>query len=169
MKHVLRYASWALNASRRTIMALVPSLVNPDDAFAQRVLPEPEFRLYMQLDARDRQHAYEVTKRLLRDMPDAPLELVRAALLHDVGKAGRPYRPLERILVHLYTPSDIPLEPRLAGVRGAWQRKLHHARYGADMIRAAGGDARVAELVARHHEPAGDADAERLHRIERLF
>lgn len=165
----MHHAVWLVNASRRTFLAVVPVLVRPDDAFARAVLPDPEFGLYRQMDARDRQHACEVAKRLLADVPAASPELVRAALLHDVGKAGAPYRPFERILVHLYTPADLPLEPRLNGVRGAWQRKLHHAHYGAEKIRAAGGDARVAELVARHHQPAGDRDAAVLHRIERLF
>lgn len=146
----------------------MPRLARADDAFAARLLPRAEYRLYRQMDVRDRTHACGVAKTLLRLEPTASRTLLRAALLHDVGKSGAHYRPLERILVALYTP-QVPASPRLRGVRGAWQRRRHHPRYGAHMILAAGGDARVAELVARHHHPAGDPEAERLRRADAHF
>jgi hypothetical protein len=99
---------WLKNAFWRTAVALVPRLADPDDAFARRVLTPAEYRLYMDMDVRDRVHACAVTERLLRLAPDASGELLRAALLHDVGKSGASYSAFERILVFLYAPRTPP-------------------------------------------------------------
>lgn len=150
--------AWYLNAARRTLRALVPALAPPDDAFAAERLSPALFRLYLSMDPRDRQHAGEVAKMLLARHPQASTELVRAALLHDVGKAGRPYRVVERVLVHLLPAGPVPPEPRLKGLAGALQVKRHHHAYGAELIRAAGGSEAVARLVAGHHVEGGDAE-----------
>lgn len=155
---------WYLNAPRRTLRALLPELAPPDDAFARASLPSAEYRLYLSMDRRDRQHACDVAKALRARHPGASDELVRAALLHDVGKAGRPYRLLERIVVHLLPSPWYPVEPRLEGLAGALQMKRHHPVYGAAMIRAAGGGERVARLVA--HDPSEADEVALLERID---
>jgi putative nucleotidyltransferase with HDIG domain len=149
---------WYLNAARRTVRAVLPVLAPPDDAFAARRLPPEELGLYAAMDLRDRHHACEVAKALLERHPEAPDELVRAALLHDVGKAARPYRVLERIVAHLLPERALPPEPRLGGLAGALQVKRYHHRYGAAMIRAAGGSEVVARLVEHHHVAGGEAE-----------
>ena len=157
------------NTLWRTTVALVPKLAHADDRFAERLLSAEEYRLYIRMDVRDRDHACTVTKALRAEFPGASPELLRAALLHDVGKTRASYNPLSRIAAALYTPSDIPAKPRFSGVRGLWQMKRHHDRYGAQMIRAAGGSARVAEIVAKHHAPEGDAEAMRLKEVDERF
>jgi len=149
---------WYLNAVWRTLHAVLPALAQPDDAFARRRLPAAEYRVYEQMDPRDRHHACHVAKALLARHPAVADELVRAALLHDVGKAGRRYRVLERVLAHLLPERPVPAEPRLDGLAGALQVKRHHHDYGAAMIRAAGGSETVARLVADHHVAGGDAE-----------
>jgi putative nucleotidyltransferase with HDIG domain len=158
-----------VNTVRRTVIAFFPVFAAPDDAFAARFLSKVEFGLYRGMDARDRLHACAVTRQLLRRYPEASDELRRAALLHDVGKASTRYSPWLRVLVALYTPRSVAAEPRLRGLQGAWQLKRHHDRYGAAQILAAGGDRRVAELVARHHRPGGDLEAARLREIDARF
>lgn len=157
-----------MNLLRRTLNACF-QLNGPDDAFAERVLEPSEYALYVQLDPRDRRHACEVAWALLGQGLGAPDVLLRAALLHDLGKAERPFRALERILVHLYTPAELPLEPRLPGLRGAWQLRQHHAAYGAERLREAGVCPEVVDIVARHHRPQGHPLAERLKRVEERF
>lgn len=160
---------WFGNTVWRTTMALFPGLARPDDAFAAGVLTSAEYRLYRRLDRRDRDHACAVARRLLRLYPDASPELRRAALLHDVGKVDTRYNPWLRILVALYMPERVAAEPRFSGLRGAWQLKRHHDRYGAALITAVGGDTRVAEIVARHHRPGRDAEALRLREADARF
>lgn len=156
---------WFLNAFRRTVVACIPALAQPDDEFAARYLAPGEYRLYLRMDERDREHACWLARRLLEHEPEARPELVRAALLHDVGKSERPYNPLYRIVSHLYS-ADLPPEPRLRGLRGALQADRHHHRYGAEMIRREGGGREVARLVERHHEPNGDPGATLLKRLD---
>ena len=158
-----------VNLAARTFRAFFPATLEPDDGFAESRLSAAEYALYADMDVRDRHHACQVAQAVLSEVPAASKVLVRAALLHDVGKSGARYRAWERILVHLYTPRSLPREPRLGGLRGAWQRRLHHEHYGAELIRRAGGDAEVANIVARHHRPAGHAEAEQLKRVEETF
>lgn len=157
---------WCTNAARRTARSLSEGQAAPDDDFARRALRPEELRLYLGMDARDRDHAVEVTRSLLTEFPDASPQLVRAALLHDVGKQVRPYRVWERILAHLWAPPDVPAEPRLRGVRGAWQVRVHHASYGAAMLRAAGGSEEVARLIEQHDAPEPGSEAWKLHRVD---
>ncbi len=156
-----------VNQFRRTLRAFVPALARPDDAWAKGRLEPAEYILYRAMDPRDRAHACEVAWAVLGLEPDP--RLVRAALLHDLGKAERPFNPFERILVHLHAPAELPPEPRFFGLRGAWQIKLHHARYGAERLRAAGGCEAVAEIVARHHQPDGHPLAALLKRVEERY
>lgn len=151
--------SWAWNAALRTARGVRPEWVRPDDAWAQVHLPAVEYELYAAMDPRDRDHALRVAKALLRRRPDAASEVVRAALLHDVAKSRRPYRVHERVFVHLLRGGSPPPAPPRSGIAGARQLAAHHARYGADMIRAAGGSERVAELVLRHERPGDDREA----------
>ncbi len=159
---------WFKNASLRTLRAFSPRFVKVNDAFAERVLSPEEYTLYKKMDVRDRHHALLVAGAVRRRAPDASNVLVRAALLHDVGKSAAPYRAWERIMVHLYTPPT-PAAPRFTGFRGMWQRHRHHAAYGAEMIRQAGGSERVAELVERHHQPGEDLEAALLKEIDEMF
>jgi hypothetical protein len=46
-----------------------------------------------------------------------------------------------------------------AGCAGAWRRHRDHAARGAAVLRAAGGDPRVADLVERHHRRPADDEA----------
>jgi putative nucleotidyltransferase with HDIG domain len=140
----------------RSLRGLGPGLANPDDGFAATHLTETELALYFAMDPRDRDHACRVARRLLADAPEADPLLLRAALLHDVGKADGPYRLWERIAVHLWTPDERVLARLPHGWTGAWRRHRDHAERGAAALRAAGGDPRVADLVERHHRPGDD-------------
>ncbi len=159
--------AWYLNAALRTAKAFLPGLARPDDAFAASWLPRVEYDLYRLMDARDRDHACRVAHALLALAPDADPTLVRAALLHDVGKADTPYRAWERIVVHVYTPaSDGSLRAPTRAVSEALRRHREHAARGASMILAVGGDARVAALVRHHHDADGPEGVALLRRVD---
>ncbi|MCX7848795.1 phosphohydrolase [Thermus sp.] len=132
----------------------------PEDAFALAFLKGEERALYLAMDPRDRAHAVRVAKRLLRAHPQAPSFAVRAALLHDAGKALRPYRPWERILTGLYAP-PVPPYPLRRGLWGAFQIRRHHPLYAAERIQ----DPEVRALVLEHHRPQS-LWGKRLHRAD---
>ena len=135
----------------RFLRGLFPQLCRPDDAWALTRLEPDEALLYRAMDVRDREHNVLVAKRLLERWPDAPDFAVRAALLHDAGKALRPYRLWERVFTALFESRapQLPAYPLKTGPAGAWQIRLHHPRYAADRI----ADPLVAELVREHHDP----------------
>lgn len=143
-----------VSLAARTVRALHPGWARPDDAWAEVLLDAGERAAYREMDPRERDHGVRVARRLLAGRPAAASSLVRAALLHDVGKAGRRYRVAERVLVHLWCPApDVP-GPFPEAWRAAWRAHREHAAAGAARLRAAGVDERVADLVARHHDPA---------------
>lgn len=160
--------AWYLNAARRTLVTAFPRLARPDDAWAAERLSAAEFRLFARLPAQERAHGVEVARRLLAHTPGARPELVRAALLHDVGKLGSPQFVLWRVVTHLLPEADLPPEPRLPGLAGARQARTHHAAYGAQLIRSVGGSEAVARLVARHHDGAASGELARLKAADEL-
>lgn len=147
-----RRAHWIANAARRTLIAALPALARPDDDWALRTLTPGEAELFLRLPPQERVHGVEVARRLLSSDPTATPELVRAALLHDVGKLGTPHFFLWRVLTHLLPEAQVSAEPRRAGLAGARQARVHHPGYGAALIRLAGGAEEVARLVERHHD-----------------
>lgn len=156
---------WLKNVSRRTLIAFLPVLAQEDDDLAKKYLTGEEYILYKKMDIRDRDHASLVANAVIKNKNYSP-ELVRAAFLHDIGKTGANYNPLERIAVHLIkSNNNIPADSKVKGLKASIQRKNHHAEYGARLIK----DKRVAELVRRHHHPDGDREAEILKSIEEVF
>lgn len=153
---------WYLNAARRTLVTALPALARPDDRWARRWLSPPESSLFQQLPPQERAHGIEVARRLLAGHPEARPQLVRAALLHDVGKLGTPQFVLWRVLTHLLPEARIPAEPRRRGLAGARQARRHHAAYGAALIRSVGGDEEVARLVERHHDASAGGELAQL-------
>lgn len=146
-------AIWYLNAARRTLLAAAPSLADPDDAWARQRLAPAEYALFERLPPEERTHGVAVAKCLAKARPD-DRDLLAAALLHDVGKLGTPRGAVVRALTHVLPPSGAAPEPRLDGLAGARQARVHHAAYGAELLRRAGSSARVVALVARHHAVA---------------
>ena len=157
----------------RLLRAMHPLLARPDDAWAAARLPPLEHGVYIRMDVRDREHAVRVAQKLLELHPNASTVLVRAALLHDCGKLLRRYIWLERIAVGLVQRpmrTQIQLEGLLHRRYSALEIRLLHPLIGAALIRQAGGDERVAEIVERHHNPRdfGDVDALVIHDVDEL-
>ena len=151
----------------RTLLGLDPARSRPDDLLASEHLDAVEYALYRRMDPRDRDHAGQVVRRLLAEWPQAPSALVRAAWLHDIGKAERPYRLWERVFVHLWCPSEQLARPFPRGWQQAWRLHREHAALGAERLAAAGVDPQVVDYVAHHHAASVDAALERLKRADR--
>ncbi len=169
MKTVLARAARLLARMARLLRALHPMFARPNDAWAKAKLSPEEYSVYARMDARDREHAVRVAQKLLQLQPNSNPLVVRAAILHDCGKQVRPYSVVERVLVGLVNekPSnEMILNPEKK--LSAQEVRQHHASIGANLIRDAGGDARVATIVERHHAPSGDTDAELIHTVDEL-
>lgn len=154
----------------RLLRAMRLEFAKPDDAWAASYLSIFEYRVYAKMDARDREHAVRVAQRLLRLKPDSSQILIRAALLHDCGKQVRAYRWRERIWAGLQTIPKLDFDQamRKKTPLTALEVRALHPQLGAMLIRSAGGEARVAEIVERHHLPLDDADAAWIHAVDEL-
>lgn len=126
------------------------------------VLPSPLFQLFIQMTPADQFHSYSVRKMLMGCGEENP-DLLTAALLHDVGKTKLPLHVWERVMIvfgmKFFRQQAI-----------AWGRSqptpatrsfvvaVQHAAWGADMVKAAGGNPVVVEIIRRHQDKIESQD-----------
>jgi putative nucleotidyltransferase with HDIG domain len=132
------------------------------------VLSEAERGLFTRLDARDQWHSYRVFCTLRAAGQTRPA-LLKAALLHDVGKTRVPLTIFERaliVVVGFLLPRWVAKwgaggaeEQRSGGeaaMVGGWRRpflvKQQHAEWGAQMAEAVGSQPLVVALIRRHQD-----------------
>ncbi len=158
----------------RVLRSMFAFLARPDDAWARSLLSSAEWSVYSRMDPRDREHGVKVARALLDQHPNASKLVVRAALLHDCGKLVRRYNLLERIWVgwRIKNPDRDTRLPSRALARAerlsAADVRRFHPQIGAWLIRAAGGNERVALMVEYHHHPGQDAEIAWIHALDEL-
>ena len=164
-----RPASPAVGALRRVGQFARALRLRPDARIDGRLrhllADERQWLLLARLSAFDRAHHLRVHHTLVAWGQTDP-ELLRAALLHDAGKAddcGRASVP-HRVALVLLRASVPGLLSRLAAQpgRGPWRGMylaVHHAALGAQHASLAGASVRCCELIAGHAGPAGEDTA----------
>ena len=170
--HKLVYRLWQVSQQ----LGFVTPLSTEEHAEVARWLPDSAIPLFETMSAADQQHALKVC-RGLQTRGYTEKDLLAAALLHDVGKAGGrvPFwtRPIivigkfcfPRLLARLAVyPREGMRLPRLQ----AWRRSLGyawwHAEIGANLAAAAGLSERAILYIHTHHQPNGPAAA--LHTVD---
>ena len=138
-----------------------------DGAVARAILSDAEYELFARMSVGDQLHSLDVLRTLNR-AEEAPPELGRAALLHDVGKVGAGITLVHRAVIVSLEYLDCRWLRRLAASdHASWRypfyAHLHHAELGAERCREAGSPPRVVALV-RHHESTGDESGPELKR-----
>lgn len=124
----------------------------------EKVLTQPELDLFMSLPVPDQTHSLRVLAKLEVNGETDP-DLLKAALLHDIGKLRYPLSRLERVFA-------VVVGGLFPGLAAAWggkdPRGIHrplvvihqHPAWGAELAVRAGSSQRVVWLI-QHHE-AGD-------------
>ena len=141
---------------RQGVHALVARWETVDESLLA-VLSDSERALFDRLPRADRLHAVRVARRLTQaGLTDRAL--LKAALLHDVGKAGQgirlPHRVV-RVLLRLAAPAwlaAVAADP--AGWHQPFYALAHHAEMGALWIAGLGSDPLTVALVRYHDAPA---------------
>lgn len=131
-----------------------------DQAVLEAYLGPAERELFLRQRVADQRHSIDLGERLRRDGHDDP-ELLRAALLHDIGKALG-VLPVPCRVVYSFCAAYLPSAARWLGEdgRSGWRRPFylarHHAVLGAEAARQVGSNPRVVGLIAGHEEPGTD-------------
>ena len=146
----------------RAVAALAAGdLPEQDRALVTEVLPADLHVLFFRMALNDQRHSLKVY-RLLRSQEHAEGDLLRAALLHDCGKALGRIALWQRVALVLVRAARPALLDRLAGPdasssdRSWWyvfyiQRE--HARLGADLASQAGASPATVACIRRHETP----------------
>lgn len=148
---------------RRLAKAFGLRKARPNDSWAARWLRQSEREVFALLDPRDREHAIKVAQQLYQLYPQAPTYVMRAALLHDIGKLVRPYRAAERFWATLLR-FPVNSQPISKGFWGALQVRRHHPFYAQFFVQ----DPQVLDLVREHHQPKS-LWGKRLHAVDRAY
>lgn len=141
-----------------------------DRAEVQAQLPAAAFALFQTMSDADQQHSLRVC-RGLQERGCQEQDMLMAALLHDVGKAGGrvPFwtRPaivlgklcVPRLLQHLAIAPALfdRQEPPLPRWRRSLSYAWWHAEVGADLAAQAGLSERAVLYIRTHHQPNGPA------------
>lgn len=139
------------------------------------ILSEEELDLIKQLPAADQNHSLRVF-RSLQTQGEDDSELLKAALLHDLGKLRYPLRCWERVFAVLVTG----LFPRRGkdwgervpvGLRRPLVVFHQHPRWGAELARKAGSSSRTVWFIKNHEldlpqESASESDLTLLKKLQ---
>jgi hypothetical protein len=100
----------------------------------------------------DQRHGYQSARLVMAGAPDR-IDLIRAALLHDLGKRRAGLGPIRRSLASIWA--------KLGGMpRGSWANYLGHGEIGAIDLESVGAEAIVVQWARSHHGPRPDSISE---------
>lgn len=107
-------------------------------------LTPAERPLFWAQAAADQRHAYDTMRRAAQHAGDR--QVLRAALLHDVGKGLVSLGAVGRSLATVLDALRLPL-------RGRFARYRNHGPLGADLLAAAHAEPLIVDFARRHPEP----------------
>jgi len=135
------------------------------------LLTPAQMALFHQMHRSEQAHSIQVMHAVMQasqGIPDEPRrDLLRAALLHDVGKSRFPVRIWERAVIVLgkaFLPGEVRRweEGQPSGWRRAFVVARQHPAWGAQMAEEAGASPLAAALIRRHQDqpqtPGGDLE-----------
>jgi hypothetical protein len=143
-------ARWAYRTGQALRMWTARVRPEEREAAAQR-LPSNLRGLFDAMTVRDQAHGLRVLRRLEAERGGVEPLLLQAALLHDAGKSAAPLGiPGRALVVIAGATRTIPLLVRLPRLGARIRRYTDHPQIGAGLLREAGADGDLVEIVAEH-------------------
>ncbi|WP_122626827.1 HD domain-containing protein [Lucifera butyrica] len=156
---------------KQFITALTAKITPADRAFVKQYLTPAEERLFWQMNRPDQRHTLNVAYTVLRLIAGRAqirrFVLIKSALLHDVGKTKGDVSTADKVITVLARrllpgPAARWGRPgrggRFANLRHAFYIYFHHPARGAQLLKQAGTEAAVVEIVAKHHAAPVEED-----------
>ena len=156
---------------RRFFVTLLARVDPVGIATVDRVLSPAERDLFLTMNESDQRHSIDLCERLWSDGHAEP-DLLRAALLHDVGKASGSLPILYRVAFTLAVMASPRLarwlaRPGLTVWRQPFCVAAHHPEIGAIAATQAGSSPRVVGLILNHNQPGADSLSRLLYAYDR--
>ena len=148
------------------LRALFAPSLRPDASVVEPILSDCEFAAFGAMSRADQWHSLRVLDSLFREHPSPEIVLCKAALLHDVGKSRHPLAVWQKTLAVLaksIAPGwsrKLGMEESLSPLSAPFVVRVHHPRWGGEILRECGADDAVIWLVENHQK---DANAFREH------
>jgi len=127
---------------------------------ASKVLTHKMMALFLKLDDSEQAHSLSILNKLRADR-ETNVDLMAAALLHDIGKSRYPLKIWDRVLIVLaknLIPGCVNIwgqaEPK--GWKLPFVVAEQHAAWGAEMAAKSGASPMTVALIRRHQEPILD-------------
>ncbi len=149
--------------------------LTPDEiSLVRDVLSQPEMDLFMRLSVSERKHSLGVYQNLVAEGERNPA-LLKAALLHDVGKSLFPLGLPERVGIVLGKRLFPERSKRWGKKDGRGLTKMfvvaeRHPVWGAKMAENAGASPLVVQLIRKHHQrlPVGVDASDEVRLLQKL-
>jgi len=151
--------------------ALFPKISEDDLLWVNRILGPNEVELFKKLPVHEQQHSIAVGKDCMR--ANGSEELLKAALLHDIGKIESNLTILNKSLVVLLSPFEKHKKHMARFIRDAFYYKEYHPLIGANLLKniyieinqgesfsLTPSQERVIELIEAHHHGNDSRDNE---------
>lgn len=153
--------------------AAITARVTAEEAeWVDRNLSKQEAELFWRMNLPDRQHAIRVARTALTLAENVGSDidrslLLRAGLLHDVGKVKGDVSTMDKVLTvlgHKFAPRMMRSwgregrGGRIDNLRHACYVYFHHPQRGADFLRQIGEEDELIELIRHHHRSPIEGD-----------
>ncbi|TKJ28696.1 MAG: hypothetical protein CEE40_10895 [Chloroflexi bacterium B3_Chlor] len=147
---------------RQFTIALGANINRETTKALREYLAASQLELFRSMSSIDQHHGWAVF-RTLREAQEAEASLLRAALLHDVGKTIGPVRIWHRVIAVLARALAPRFWEMIDGNSGTWRYPFyvhrHHAALGAELAREAGCSPEAVWLIAHHEDHRGETDS----------
>lgn len=151
------------------VRALLAVGARPDLARAQQLLSDCEYAAFCQLSRADQLHSLRVLEAVTSADADAPTTLLKAALLHDIGKSRYQLAVWQKTLSVLAKSLAPDWFRRLSAGddltfwRAPFSVRAHHPRWSGEILRSCGTDEAIVWMAEHHQIDAHSLGSHPLH------